>query len=176
MSDLFDDIWSGVTGVIGAVAPTIATAFGGPLAGTAVSAVLKATGITDPSTAADAIKSGDPEVLLKLKTAELEFQKTLKGLDVDLERIAASDRASARDREVKTGDKTPAVLAYGVTIGFFGVLLFILFKGVPTVGGDALLVMLGALGAAWTGIVTYYFGSSAGSKTKTDALATIAAK
>lgn len=98
-STFLDDLWGGVASVIGTVAPTIATAFGGPLAETTVSAALKATGITDPATAADTIKSGDPKVLLKLKVAELEFQKTLKGLKSTLSASPpAIARASARSR------------------------------------------------------------------------------
>ena len=78
--------------------------------------------------------------------------------------------ASARKREVLTGDFTPKVLAAAITIGFFGILFWMFVHGVPKNGNEALLLMLGALQTAFTGVIAYYFGSSAGSKAKNELL------
>lgn len=157
------------------VAPSLATALGGPLAGVAVSAISEQLlGRPDGTEAevATALRVGGSDALLKLKEAEQAFTLKLKELDIDLERLHQADRANARDREAKTGDVwTPRLLAFFVTGGFFGVLSFLLLVGKPVDGGDALLVMLGALGGAWASVVAYYFGSSAGSAAKTDLLA-----
>ena len=156
-----------------AVAPTLATAVLGPLGGMAVQAIGTALGIDKPTQ--DAIKQSlvgmSPEQAASLKQAEIAFQTRLKELEIDLERINAEDRASARSREVAVRDYVPGILAIGVTGGFFGILTWMLHYGVPREGGDALLVMLGALGTAWTAIVSYYFGSSAGSAAKDKLLA-----
>lgn len=65
-------------------------------------------------------------------------------------------------RDVITG-----ILAFVITGGFMGVLAFMVRHGVPKEGGEVLLVMLGSLGTAWATVISYYFGSSAGSAEKT---------
>jgi len=156
------------------VAPSIASAVGGPLAGMATRAISEALlGKSDGTEQEleNAVASATPEQLLALKKAEQEFAVKMRELDIDLERISNEDRDSARNREVSLRDWTPRVLAGLITVGYFGVLFWMLRFGLPNTGSsEALLVMLGALGTAWGGVVAYYFGSSAGSKEKTEAM------
>jgi hypothetical protein len=111
-----------------------------------------------------------PDQLAALKKIDADFKAHMKELDIDLERIAAGDRDSARQMQSATKDWVPKVLAVVITFGFFGILIWMLLNGMPKTGTEALLMMLGALGTAWTGVVNFYYGSSAGSKAKTDAL------
>ncbi len=163
--------------IVGTVAPTIATALGGPLAGLAVKAIGGAFGLGEGASekeVAAAVVGASPEQLLALKNADQEFAVRMRELDIDLERIAAEDRASARQREAATGDSlTPRVLAVAITLGFFAVLGLMLFRELPAQGRDALLIMLGSLGTSWAAVVAYYFGSSVGSKSKDQTLAAL---
>jgi len=118
-----------------------------------------------------ALSGATPEQLANIKQIDADFKTRMKELDIDLERISAGDRDSARKMQMETKDWVPKVLALAITIGFFGILVWMLVNGMPPSGTEALLMMLGALGTAWTGAVNFYYGSSAGSKAKTDALA-----
>ena len=75
--------------------------------------------------------------------------------------------------EIKENDIVTCMLALAVTLGFFGILAYLIKFGVPANGGEPLLVMLGSLGTAWTMIIGYYFGSSVGSKNKDKSIETL---
>lgn len=177
-----------VVGFLKKAFPFIAAgaSLGGPIGTLAAAAVGKVLGVNAPEATEDGISEAiataiqaNPEAAIQLKQAELQFQAQMQQMGfANVEQLAAltvQDRASARDMEIKTGDKwTPRVLAAVVTIGFFLVLYAMLKSGIPATGHDALLVMLGSLGTAWVAIISYYFGSSAGSADKTSALTQLA--
>lgn len=159
-------IGAAATGDVPALVGMAATAIGGAL-GKEVKPT--ADGI------AAAMAGATPEDLLKLKEAEQAFAENMQRLGFEhvehLEQIAAGDRDSARKREMEVKDQTPMLLACFVTLGFFGILLFMLRHTVPPTNAAVLNIMLGSLGTAWLAIVYYYFGSSSGSDRKTDIIA-----
>ncbi len=152
------------------VAPTIATALGGPLAGMAVSAVAKAIGVS-PDEVQSVISSGKltAEQVASIQLAELELKKQAQSMNLDFAKLMAEDKKSARDMQIATKSWIPALLAVFVTIGFFGILLGLMTEHFKT--SDALMLMLGSLATAWTGVMAFYFGSSASSQAKTELLA-----
>ena len=64
----------------------------------------------------------------------------------------------------ETKSIVPSLLSILVTLGFFGILGGLMSGKIET--SDALMLMLGSLGTAWTGIIAFYFGSSASSQAK----------
>jgi len=153
------------------IAPTIATAMGGPLAGMAVSAISKAIGV-EPEKVGDLISNNKltAEQIAQVKIAEIELQKQANELGLNFEKLAVDDRKSARDMQMVTRSWIPPLLAASVTVGFFAILGGMMFGKMSVADNTALTMMLGSLGTAWTGIIAYYFGSSAGSQAKTEML------
>jgi xanthosine utilization system XapX-like protein len=151
------------------IAPTIATALGGPLAGMAVSAVSKAIGVS-PEEVQNVIQSGkmDATQIAALQQAELELKKQAQQLGLDFAKLSNEDRASARTMQTSVRSFIPPTLSILVTVGFFGILIGLMLQKFQT--SDALMLMLGSLGTAWTGIIAFYFGSSAGSQAKDELL------
>lgn len=154
--------------------PGLGTALGGPLGGIAASFIADKLNVPEKTvkavTEAISAQSLTPDQLSQLKLAEIDFQKYLKQHDIKLEEIAAADRGSARDMLTATKAKTPAVLTYIITLGFFGVLGAMFYW--PEVKESApLMIMLGSLGTAWTGACAFWFGTTHGSQSKNDLLA-----
>ena len=163
--------------ILKTVAPWIGTAIGGPLGGMAVEAAANALGLSTKTTDSlkQALSGATPEQMLALKEADQAFAVQMQQLGFDhvekIEQLGNDDRNSARQREMTVHDVTPKVLASVVTLGFFGILTFMLLQPIPVASRDIVNIMLGSLGSAWVGIISYYFGSSKSSDRKTELLA-----
>jgi hypothetical protein len=168
---------------IGSIAPMLATMLGGPLAGTAVTALEGALGLTPgagPDGVTAAVAAGmTPDQISAVRKADQEHAERLKQMDIDVVKMnddfAASmvnadnaDRASARDREIKVGGWTVPSMAWLVLLGSLGLTAAVVTGNVTK--DPALATIVGtALGSMWSEakqVLAYYFGSSAGSQAK----------
>jgi hypothetical protein len=129
-----------------------------------------------------------PEEIIRLKSAEMEHEEELLRLKIEDNKLGLQelemylkDTDSARDREVQiaTSDKAPLlnkivtpVLALSILLLTFVLFGVVMFDDTPVEASrkDILIYILGVLSAIASQIVSYYFGSSVGSKDKTDAL------
>lgn len=163
------DILDTAKGVLGTVAPLLARAVGGPLAGQAAQFICGALGLssdTPPDQMAAAIQNATPEQLAALKKADNDFKVAMRQLEVQESQLAYGDIADARAREIAVRDHVPAMIAVGVVAGFFGLLGLMAFRDVPAANATALNLMIGTLGASVGAVLQYYFGSSRGSQEK----------
>ena len=161
--------------LLSSVAPMLATALTGPVGGLAIQVLGDALGISEPTQqkVEAAFKSGSMsgEQVAAVRQAEIALEKRSQELGIDLEQIHAKDRDSARQLQIQTKSRIPGTLAILITLGFFGILLGMLTGSLQASGNnEALLILLGALGAAWGAVVNFYYGSSAGSAAKNEML------
>lgn len=171
--------------LVGGVAPVLASALGGPLAGTAIRVLAEKLGLdlseleNDPeSVEAQIVKkleSASAADWLAVKNCEQEFLVEMRKLDISEEQIHQMDRQSAREREIRTGDKTPRWLAFLIVAAFIFVVVaqFVLIFKQIQIDPNAVKILdvsTGILLAMLTKVYDYYFGSSAGSARKTEIL------
>ena len=162
------------------VAPTLGTALGGPVAGAAIQVIAQKVLGKDDATEADvaaAIVGASPEILAQLKAADNDFRVKMEQLGVNVYQIEVQDRESARDL-FKVNHWPQIVLSIFVVAGFFTVLFLLLSQTFPADMSwmrDALLIMLGTLGTAFTQVLNFWFGSTSGGQAKTNSLTQLAA-
>lgn len=156
------------------LAPTVASALCGPLGGAAISALGSIFGVNEPTQEKISRLFADSQVtadhLAEIRKLEMQYQNEEKERGFRYAELMFKDTENARDMQIQTKSNIPPVLAILVTVGFFGILGFLILNSQykPT---EPLLVMLGSLGTAWTMIIGFYFGSSQGSQNKDSLLA-----
>ena len=103
-----------------------------------------------------------------IQLAEVNLKAKAQELGLDFAKLGNEDRASARQMQTNVKSWVPPFLAISVTLGFFGILVGLMLGKINQ--ATEVDIMLGSLGTAWTGIVAFYFGSSAGSQAKDAAI------
>jgi len=162
--------------LIGAAAPALATALGGPLAGSAVKFLSgKVLGV-DNGTEEDlakAIGGWTPAERIKLQEMDNEYNLKLQQQGIDVFAMEVRDRESARKMAASTQNLWPQIaLAIGYNLGFFvilGMLIGMMTEAVEIDGGvkEALILLLGVMAGELKNVNAFWVGSSYGSTTKT---------
>lgn len=119
---------------------------------------------------------GIEDVISSIKTADAPAEDKIKAQEMVLEAYEAevADRASARQREIAalnagSNDILFKTVGWGITLCFVGVVAGAIgLWQVPEESQRLFDMGFGAVVAAFTQVIGYYFGSSAGSKHKTN--------
>ena len=164
------------------LAPTVASAFLGPLGGIAVAAVGNLLGVSDATQdkIAQAIQTGQmtPEQITQLKKLELEYQANEKERGFRYAELAFKDRDSARNANVQGGVQRYLFwLSLVLLLTTLGCEITVLFLGLPPATPDIVAGrVLGLMDSVALMVLAYWYGTSSGSAQKTELLAMAPAK
>jgi len=148
-----------IKGIIGSLAPTVAQALGGPLAGTAASAIAKVLNCEpEPKALQQAVQNATPEQLAEIKRADNDFAVQMKKLDVDVFALQTADTQHAR--KSFAGDWTPKIIAI-LMVMFVGGYITMVTVQPPDANSDTIVsLVLGNLFGVLSTISAFYFGAS----------------
>lgn len=153
---------------LNSVAPTLAAALGGPVAGAATKFLadkLLGDENTNLKDVENAIIGATPETLASLKEIDNQFKVEMEKLGVDVFKLEVEDKKNARENN--RNSRMPALLSVALTI-IIGALLYALFYiAPPEAAKEPLLIILGMVVKEWANAMHYWFGTTRSSADKT---------
>ena len=152
-------------GLLKSLAPTIASAAGGPMAGMAVKMAAQKLGIPDATAnEIEDLIEREPEKAVLLKEADKDFKDRIREMEIDLEsfKTEVEDRKDARSKF--SGDMTPklfcilALILYGAYVMTVTIL--------PHDQNDETIIslVLGQLSGILGTCAAFFYGGSNGKK------------
>lgn len=174
--------------LVGKIAPTVALALGGPLAGGVVAALSQALlGKPDatPDELNNTLLSGNltPEQIVQIKQIDADLKKheadvgfQYKDLEYKTTVANLADVASARQRQVDLKDNMPQIITTVVFLLYAAEFAFFASGHMPTDEFTKALITraFGTLDGIMITCVAFFMGTSKGSKNATAALTRIA--
>ena len=148
------------------VAPTLAGAVAGPLGAAAITAISSKLGVSDSVEEVAKAIVGDPQAAQKLAELELEYAK-LDAQDRDSARKAYAAVATS-ENSTKLEKLVVPILALGVVGLAFTLIGILMFVDTPSDQQQLVIFALGFITSAAGQVLSFYFGSSQGSKDKTE--------
>lgn len=156
------------------IAPTVASALGGPLAGVAVTAIGELFGMSEPTQdkIKNAIENGSltGEQISGLRTLEMTLKAEEAERGFRYAELEHKSTADARAMRTATGSYFPEFISTLITFGFFGILGWMMHDH-SSINSEPLLIMLGSLGAAFGAVINFWLGSNKGSDRTKELLA-----
>ena len=155
--------------ILKGVAPVLATAVAGPAGGAAVGWIASKLGIDDATVeGVTQALTGSPELTMKLKELDLEYAK-LEQQDRDSARKAYAEVATS-EHATKLDKAVVPILALGTVALAFLFIGFLIFIDVAPDQQQMIIFALGFITSSAGQVLSFYFGSSQGSKDKTKEL------
>jgi hypothetical protein len=157
------------------LAPTVASALGGPLAGMAVTAIGGALG-WDDAKVKGMLDAGqlNAEQLSAVRIAETELKAREVENGFKFAELEVRDRESARNMQVSTKSYTPGALSWVVIVATVVLEGWVLVNGLPSSTNEFVAGrILGTLDMAFGTVLAFWLGTSKSSQVKD---ATIAAQ
>lgn len=157
--------------ILKSLAPTVASALGGPLAGAAVTALGGIFGLSNATQdkIADVISNGQmtPEQVARLRELELQFTSDERERGFKYAELEFRDRDSARQMQVATRSYTPEILSWLIITATLVLEGYVLTQGIPPQVSDIVAGrVLGTLDTAFVTVLSFWLGTSYGSRQK----------
>ena len=155
-----------VGGLLKSLAPTIASAAGGPMAGMAVKMAAKKLGLPDTATANEIedLIEREPDKAVMVREADKDFKNRIREMEIDLEsfKTEVEDRKDARENFAT--DWTPKVFSV-LTLLLYGAFVMIVTL-MPHDQNDETIIslVLGQLSGILGTAAAFFYGSSSGKK------------
>lgn len=153
-------------GLLKSLAPTIASAAGGPMAGMAVKMAAKKLGLPDTATANEIedLIERDRDKAVMVREADKDFKNRIREMEIDLEsfKTEVEDRKDARENFAT--DWTPKVFSV-LTLLLYGAFVMIVTL-MPHDQNDETIIslVLGQLSGILGTAAAFFYGSSSGKK------------
>ena len=153
-------------GLLKSVAPTIASAAGGPMAGMAVKMAAKKLGLPDTATANEIedLIEREADKAVMVREADKDFKNRIREMEIDLEsfKTEVEDRKDARENFAT--DWTPKVFSV-LTLLLYGAFVMIVTL-MPHDQNDETIIslVLGQLSGILGTAAAFFYGSSSGKK------------